>query len=439
LGDVNVRAWVKTRAHVYAIVVAAVAVAILVINLPEFVSTLKQDPRGVAIWFTLLTVAGVLTYVALKGGGAVTGTAVVNFAIIITYGGPVAAWLGALEMLFLTKVLLRFNPVRALFNMSQMAISLALAGMVYEAFGGTRLALTDWSLRVGLSSLLPLVLCHLTYFFTNTGLVTVWSSLTQERSALRTWKACYLWMLPQSFAAPVVGVLMAYVYVRLSALLMVIFFLWLVYYARSSKINLELQNSQRGTVAALATTVDSSTPFLEGESERVAGLAVELGRRIGLSGWRMQALEYAALLHDIGYLAVGKRTLAKGACLSAQEWDQVRRHAEIGASIIARVRALSRVSEIVRAHHERPDGRGYPRGLKRVEIPREARILKVADAFVAMTTDRPYRQALTITQAIKKIRDGAGTHFDVQAVRGLLELHSASALGQYASSMQEAA
>jgi putative nucleotidyltransferase with HDIG domain len=439
LRDLSKSILMKNKANVYALVVTAVASAFLISSLPEFISALEQDARGIGIWFLLLTVAGVLTYVALRGGGAVTGTAVVNFAIIITYGGHVAAWLGAIEMIFLTRLLLRFSTLRSLFNMSQMAISLALAGIVYEAWGGTRLALASWNLRLSAASLIPLVLCHLTYFFTNTGLVTVWSSLTSKRSALRTWRGSYLWMLPQSFTAPLVGVVMAYIYVRLSLLLVVLFFLWLVYYARSSKTNLELQNSQRGTVAALATTVDSSTPFLEGESERVAGLAVELGRRIGLSGWRMQALEYAALLHDIGYLAVGKRTLAKPECLSMEEWDAVRRHAEIGASIIGRVGALRRVGDIVRAHHERPDGRGYPRGLTKDEIPKEARILKVADAFVAMTTERPYRSALTALDALRKIRAGAGSHFDVQAVRGLIELHASSALEQYAVPMEKAA
>jgi HD-GYP domain-containing protein (c-di-GMP phosphodiesterase class II) len=429
----------KNKAGIYAVLITLIAAAFLSYSLPRTMLVLREDPRGVGIWFLLLMVAGVVTYVALRGGGAVTGTAVVNFAVIITYGGPVAAWLAAVEMLILTRVLLRFSTLRSLFNMSQMAISLMLAGLVYEAAGGTRLALSNWNIQMSLSSLIPLALCHLTYFFTNTILVTIWSSLRLRRSVLRTWKASYLWMMPQSFAAPVVGVLLAYVYVRLSAWLVGVFFLWLVYYARTSKTNLELQDSQRGTVAALATTVDSSTPFLEGESERVAGLAVELGRRIGLSGWRMQALEYAALLHDIGYLSVGKRVLAKSECLLPDEWAAVRKHAEVGASIIGRVRALSRVSEIVRAHHERPDGKGYPDGISGRRIPKEARILKVADAFVAMTSNRPYRKALSVGEAIRKIRSGAGSHFDIQTVRGLLDLQAASVLDQYGTPLGKAA
>jgi HD-GYP domain-containing protein (c-di-GMP phosphodiesterase class II) len=153
----------------------------------------------------------------------------------------------------------------------------------------------------------------------------------------------------------------------------------------------------------------------------------------------MQALEYAALLHDIGYLSVGKRVLAKGDCLSPDEWVAVRNHAEVGASIIGRVRALRRVSDIVLAHHERPDGKGYPNGVSGSKIPREARVLKVADAFVAMTSDRPYRAALSVAEATRKIRSGAGSRFDIQAVRGLLDLQAASVLDQYGSALGKAA
>jgi HD-GYP domain-containing protein (c-di-GMP phosphodiesterase class II) len=149
----------------------------------------------------------------------------------------------------------------------------------------------------------------------------------------------------------------------------------------------------------------------------------------------MQALEYAALLHDIGYLAVGKRILAKTECLTAGEWASVCRHAEVGASIIGRVKALKRVSEIVRSHHERPDGRGYPDRLNSYQIPKEASILKVADAFVAMTTDRPYRRALNVQGAVEKIRTGSGSQYDAEVVRGIMDLHASSSLDQFTSAL----
>jgi HD-GYP domain-containing protein (c-di-GMP phosphodiesterase class II) len=430
----------RSRGSAFALVLAIAAGLMLVYSIPEFVAALSADFFGLLIWFSLLVVAGILTYASLQSGGGVIGTAVVNFAIIITYGGTVAAWVGAIEMLILMKFFLRFSMLRSVFNVSQMVISLFLAGMVYRLAGGAPLAGSGWTLSWGLGLILPVVLCHLTYFSVNTGLVTMWSSLNLKRVPVTAWRANYLYLLPQSFAAPVVGTTLAFLYSGFSTLLVVVFFLWLVYYTRSSKVNLDLLNSQRETVAALASTVDSATPYMGGESERVAGLAVELSKRVGLSGWRVQALEYAALLHDIGYLSLAKRSLLKSEPLAPVEWTEVRRHAGIGADIIGRVRSLERVSEIVRAHHERPDGRGYPRGLRQNEIPREARILKVADAFVAMTSERPYREAMKIDRAVGKIVKGANTRFDEEAVKGLVDLYGVSLLGQFVSyPLQEAA
>ena len=430
----------KNRGSAFALVLAIGAGLILAYSLPEFVAVLSADFFGLLIWFSLLVVAGILTYVSLQSGGGVIGTAVVNFAIIITYGGGVAAWVGAVEMAILMKFYLHFSIVRSAFNVSQMVISLFLAGTVFSLAGGTPLFGGGWTVSTAAHLILPVVLCHLTYFSVNTGLVTVWSSLNLKRFPVTAWRANYLYLLPQSFAAPVVGTTLAFLYSGFSTLLVVVFFLWLVYYARSSKVNLDLLNSQRETVAALASTVDSTTPYMGGESERVAGLAVELGKRAGLSGWRIPALEYAALLHDIGYLSLAKRSLSKPEPLTPVEWMRVRQHAEIGADIIGRVRSLDRVSEIVRAHHERPDGRGYPRGLALGEIPREACYLKVADAFVAMTSARPYREAMKIDRAVGKIVKGSSTKFDDEAVKNLVELYRTSLLEQFVSyPLQEAA
>lgn len=419
------------KAYLFSLSLTILAVAFLSNGFGDLRESVESQSGGIALWFVLLLTAGVVTFVALRGGGAVTGTAVVNFAIIITYGGGVAAWLAAVEMAILTTLFLRFRFWRTVFNVSQMVVSLSLAGIVYKSLGGKSIAEAGALTTGGAWIVFALVGCHLSYFLTNTGLVTLWNSLRLGQSSLRTWKSNYLWMLPQSFAAPLVGLILAYVYVHLPVSLVFVLFLWLVYYARTSRTNVILQDAERGTVAALATAVDSSLDFLEGESERVAALAVEIAKRIGLSGWRIQALEYAALLHDIGYLAVGRRILSKNASLSLEEWKRVRDHAEVGASIVGSVRALRRVGEIVRAHHERPDGRGYPRGLKGEEIPKEAAILKVADAFVAMTTPRPYRDALTADEAVAKMVQAQGTHFDSRVIKGLIEIYEQDGLDRF--------
>ncbi len=158
-----------------------------------------------------------------------------------------------------------------------------------------------------------------------------------------------------------------------------------------------------------------------GHSSRVADLAVHLGQRLAMSTDEMQHLKWAALLHDVGKLGVPDEILTKPGPLSDTEWEQMRRHPTYGLSIVGQDGFLRQVAEIVYCHHEHFDGKGYPRGLAGEEIPLAARVFAVADAYDAMTSDRPYRAALSHTQAMEEIERCAGTQFDPRVVAAMLE------------------
>jgi HD-GYP domain-containing protein (c-di-GMP phosphodiesterase class II) len=157
-----------------------------------------------------------------------------------------------------------------------------------------------------------------------------------------------------------------------------------------------------------------------GHSDRVVQLSLALGRRMGLTDERLHHLEWAAFLHDIGKIHVAEGILTKPGPLDMGEWSEMRQHPSFSYFILAQVEPLSEAAEIVYCHHERYDGMGYPRQLKGAEIPLEARIFSVTDAYDAMVSERPYRQPVSHDQAVREVVSHAGTQFDPQVVSAFI-------------------
>jgi putative nucleotidyltransferase with HDIG domain len=179
-------------------------------------------------------------------------------------------------------------------------------------------------------------------------------------------------------------------------------------------------------LSVLTGAIEARDPYTRGHSARVTALAEELALRLGWSEERLASLRIGGPLHDIGKLAVSDEVLRKEGRLDDGELAQIREHPKIGARILLRMAALREAIPYVLYHHERWDGQGYPSGKAGEEIPLEARVLAVADAFDAMTSDRPYRRALTREQALAEIERCAGTQFDPRIAQVFLELFTES-------------
>jgi putative two-component system response regulator len=170
--------------------------------------------------------------------------------------------------------------------------------------------------------------------------------------------------------------------------------------------------SAQAVVAALANAVEAKDVTTEEHCQRMAGLAARLGERAGLTDEELEALAYGALLHDVGKIGVPEGILTKPGPLSPEEWTVLRRHPEIGERICQPLELSRTFVSIIRHHHERWDGFGYPDRIIGEAIPQGARIVGLVDAFDAMTHDRPYRDALSLDAAMEEIRAGAGRQFD---------------------------
>jgi putative nucleotidyltransferase with HDIG domain len=174
-----------------------------------------------------------------------------------------------------------------------------------------------------------------------------------------------------------------------------------------------------GAIRALAAALDARDPYTAGHSDRVSNLAVLMGMRMGLGAGDLDVLRLGALLHDIGKIGLSDEVLRKRGPLTADEYEHVKRHPALGARILRQVPFLAPHLPIVELHHERPDGRGYPFGLRGDEIPVAARIVHVADAFDAITSARAYRPARHAAAALAELRRYVGTQFDETSVEAL--------------------
>jgi cyclic di-GMP phosphodiesterase len=171
-----------------------------------------------------------------------------------------------------------------------------------------------------------------------------------------------------------------------------------------------------GVVVSLSRSLDDRTPVVGGQAERIAHWATQLGSAVGLDEYELTSLYKAALLHDLGMATVPTGILAKPGPLDDGEFHQVMRHAEAGERLLQAIPQAQSVLPAVRHHHERVDGSGYPDGLAGDRIPLLARIVAVADAFVALTSPRPYRQRRSPSGALEVLRQGAGRQWDAALV-----------------------
>jgi len=186
----------------------------------------------------------------------------------------------------------------------------------------------------------------------------------------------------------------------------------------------ELELTYDRTLAALASALDARDRDTEGHSMRVAKIARALGERLKLSPVQLNALERGSLLHDIGKIGISDTILHKPSPLNTEEWKIMRLHPDIGARIVEGIPFLQDTLSVIRYHQERWDGSGYPIGLSGKNIPYLARIFAVADAFDALTSDRPYRTRIQPEEAIQYLREQAGILFDPEIVSTLDQLAS---------------
>jgi len=388
---------------------------------------LWQAPIGNQwLLFALLTV--VSSAFPLRVPGITASLSVADafvFAPVLIYGPEPATIIVALDGLVLSLLNKRRRLYRTVFNVAGPAVSLWTAAQAFTLLAPDQ---SPRDLVTTIELLGALGVLTAAYFAFNSGLNALAVAIESGRSFWQVW-AGFRWTALNHFGGASLAVLISSSSedgLNLVALVMLVPLLTIFYLsfrttmARAEEANSHLAQLNKlylSTIETLAMAIDAKDQITHGHIRRVQQYAVGLARKLGVSGTSsLKAIEAAALLHDMGKLAIPEHILNKPGKLSAAEFETMKKHADIGADILSRIDFPYPVVPIVRYHHEHWDGKGYPTGIAGEAIPIGARILSVVDCFDALTSDRPYRRALSDEAAIRILLERRGTMYDPRVV-----------------------
>jgi putative nucleotidyltransferase with HDIG domain len=422
------------RVYLWSVVTAGFTVLALAIR------GLYVEPIGYQ-WFILAAltlVSGSATITLPSAYASVSASETFVFTAVLLYGPAAGTIIVALDALVISFWISkrRSEIHRALFNISAPAFSVWCAAKLFFLVAGIAPLIKEPSPSY---AILPaLIVFALAYFSFNSWLITFVIALEKHLNPVKVWTGNFLWMSLNYFAGASIAFLFVGYNRRIDIgyigvivpLLLVLYFTFKTTISRVEDADRHLEEVNRlylSTIETLAMAIDAKDQVTHGHIRRVQLHATRLAKEVGVRDENLlKAIEAAALLHDMGKLAVPEYILNKPGKLTPAEFEKMKLHASVGADILSAIEFPYPVVPIVRHHHENWDGTGYPAGIKGTAIPIGARILAVIDCFDALTSDRPYRPRLTDEEALGILRERRGKMYDPMIVDTFFGVYSIS-------------
>src|SRR3989441_9011613 len=418
-----------TAARLYVTSVIVIGLVLLVVFVPE--ATFDQPLLFVALLVLSSATAALKVHLPLTTSGSTMSVSyAVDFASLLLLG-PHETMLVAAGSAFsqcnLNRKEGQRNPLyRTLFSAASLVITVHVAGLVFHMLGGT-------PSHTPLTVARPLVGAATVYFLLNTGLVATAIALSTRSGLVSTWHNNFLWSAPSYFVGAGTAAAAAWFVEHAGFWVAPFTFAPMYLTYRTYKVYMgRIEDEQRhvqqtsdlhlATIEALARAIDAKDQTAHTHIRRVQVYAAGLARAVGLQDADIQGIKTAALLHDIGKLAVPEHILSKPGPLTQEEFQKIRIHPQVGAEIIAAVPVPYPVAPLILSHHERWDGKGYPQGIAGEAIPVGARILTIVDYYDAVTTDRPDHKALAHDRAVRLLRHESARALDPKLVPVFIEL-----------------
>lgn len=421
----------KSGLQPYVRTVAVIGAIVIVESLVALPSTAHPFEWLLFVGLAVLTGSFSMKIASINASVTVSDTFFITTALLF---GPAPATLAVALDTAIVSLRRQHGRERIAFNIATTTLGMWGGSHAFFLISGT-LPLTQSRTPVE-QLIVPLLALTAVYFVLNSGLIAIAIGLDARKSPLEIWLKHFLWLSVNCFAAASVSlILVMLIYqVSLGAVIVVLPLLVVLHLTlRSSFGRLEdarthlvhLDRLYLSTVETLAMAIDAKDDVTHSHVRRVQAYAVGLARALGVNDEpTIKGIEAAALLHDTGKLAVPEHILNKPGKLTAAEFEQMKRHVDVGADILSLVDFPYPVVPIVRCHHENWDGTGYPRGVRGADIPIGARILSVVDCFDALTSDRPYRSALSTIEAFEILRARSGTMYEPLVVDTFIRVHS---------------
>ncbi|MDP9260659.1 MAG: HD-GYP domain-containing protein [Actinomycetota bacterium] len=402
--------------------VAASAAAALAFALPTIAHTASADPRRVASMLALTAVLQLFSVpVYGRGSFGVSAIGILAAAFLLNTGTAMAVAVVAAVLQWARR---RSDVDKAIFDAGNLVLAAGGAGVAYHVLDGT-------------SQLLAAAIAGCVYAALNNGLVCLAMSLAEHAKWRAVWLERFDWArfyflffgplaLVAVTAYKLMGVQGLAAFALPPALMMLSARRYLEKTAAAVEevrdANVRLRRAHRDTIAALSKSMEAKDLYTGGHTGRVSAVSVALAERLGYDGDALEAIEIGALLHDIGKIGIPEEILRKQGPLDDEEWVIMRTHPLVSDFILAELDLDPIVRDCARSSHERIDGHGYPDGLSGEGIPLPARIVFVADAFDAITSDRSYRRGRSTAAALEEIEANAGTQFCPRVVVALREI-----------------
>ncbi len=399
---------------------------------------------GVYVFFIFLIGLSIFTYILIKYRGISiigvvlfglsafmgdnlsaplprTGSVSVNLAIFLVslmlFGPSTAILVTAISFFNIREFVKKVPYYKHLFNAGQYFISIGIASIIFEEIYNR-----DVTKFFSIANISVIVLSAFICFFLNTLLNTGAISISENKNFINTWIYNFAWIIPFHIFLAAMSIAISFIYRLYGPFTIIFTSLPLIIAQYTYMLRIKERKALLNSIMQIVKIIDAKDSYTAGHSVRVAEYAEKIARKLRLSEYDVEVLTNLANLHDIGKVQIDLSILNKPGKFDDADWVEMKKHPEVGYKIVKEIVFLKNYAEAILYHHEKIDGKGYPHGIKGDRIPLFAKILTVADAYDAMTSDRPYRQALTQKKAIKELEKCAGESFDRRISNIMIEI-----------------